>query len=47
MTDPSSNWGVFRQDFTGNEFLVQRNLSKQEADDLVVEFESHKHHQHY
>jgi hypothetical protein len=40
-------WAVFRQDFTGNEFLVEKNLSKDRADELVIEYESHKHHQHY
>ncbi|MEM9411084.1 MAG: hypothetical protein AAGA30_08220 [Planctomycetota bacterium] len=40
-------WAVFRQDFTGNEFLVEQHLSEQRARELVVEYESHKHHQHY
>ena len=43
----SNNWAVFRQDFTGNEFIVERNLSEERANELVVEYESHKHHQHY
>lgn len=42
-----NNWAVFRQDFTGNEFLVEKHLSEERARELVVEFESHKHHQHY
>ena len=41
------NWAVFRQDFTGNEFLVEQNLSEARARELVIEYESHKHHQHY
>lgn len=40
-------WAVFRQDFAGNEFLVRKNLTEEEANRLVAEFESHKHHQHY
>ena len=42
-----NNWAVFRQDFTGNEFLVEAHLSEQRARELVIEYESHKHHQHY
>ena len=42
-----NNWAVFRQDFTGNEFLVEKNLTAEQANSLVAEFESHKHHQHY
>ncbi len=43
----NSNWTVFRQDFTGNVFVVEQNLSEERARELVTEFESHKHHQHY
>ena len=43
----SADWAVFRQDFTGNEFLVEKHLTEKRARELVVEFESHKHHQHY
>ena len=43
----TDNWAVFRQDFTGNEFLVEQNLTEQRAQELVIEYESHKHHQHY
>lgn len=43
----NDNWAVFRQDFTGNEFLVEQNLTEQRARELVIEYESHKHHQHY
>ena len=43
----ANNWAVFRQDFAGNEFLVEKNLSKERAHELVREYESHKHHQHY
>ena len=42
-----NNWAVYRQDFTGNEFLVEQGLTEQRAKDLVKEYESHKHHQHY
>ena len=44
---PTNNWAVFRQDFAGNEFLVEKNLSEDRAHELVIEYESHKHHQHY
>lgn len=43
----TNDWAVFRQDFTGNEFLVKKGLSKERADELVEEYESHGHHQHY
>lgn len=43
----TGNWAVFRQDFTGNEFLVEENLTEQRARELVIEYESRKHHQHY
>ena len=42
-----NDWAVYRQDFTGNEFLVEKGLSEDRARELVVEYESHKHHQHY
>ena len=42
-----NDWAVYRQDFTGNEFLVEKNLSENRARNLVVEYESHGHHQHY
>ncbi len=42
-----NDWAVFRQDFSGNEFLVRKHLTKVEAQQLVKEFESKKHHQHY
>lgn len=44
---PMNNWAVYRQDFTGNEFLVEKGLSEVRARELVEEYESHKHHQHY
>lgn len=43
----TSDWAVFRQDFTGNEFLVERNLTLTAADCLMAELEAHPHHQHY
>lgn len=42
-----SEWAVFRQDFTGNEFLVERNLTLTAANRLMAELEAHPHHQHY
>lgn len=46
-TMSENNWAVFRQDFHGNEFLVEQGLSESRARERVIEFESHKHHQHY
>ena len=42
-----NDWAVYRQDFCGNEFLVEKGLTEQRARELVLEYESHKHHQHY
>lgn len=42
-----NDWAVYRQDFSGNEFLVEKGLTEKRARELVVEYESHKHHQHY
>ena len=42
-----NDWAVYRQDFTGNEFLVEKDLSENRARKLVVEYEAHGHHQHY
>lgn len=42
-----NDWAVFRLDFNGNEFLVEQDLTEERAHELVLEFESHKHHQHY
>jgi hypothetical protein len=44
---PENDWAVFRQDFSGNEFLVERDLTHERALELVDTYESHKHHQHY
>lgn len=41
------DWAVYRQDFTGNEYLVEKGLTEQQARDLAEQYESHKHHQHY
>lgn len=45
MTD--NDWAVYRLDFAGNEFLVEKNLSEEQARQLVAKFESYKHHQYY
>ena len=41
------NWRVMRQDDHGNIFEVDKNLSEQEADDLVTEMTSRGHKQMY
>ena len=43
----ADDWAVFRLDFAGNRFLVEKNLPETRARQLVAEFEAHKHHQHY
>ena len=44
---PTSDWTVFRLDYAGNTFEVERNLTQTQAEALAAEFESHGHHQHY
>lgn len=41
------SWTVWRQGDDGNPFLVKENLTEEEADKLVAEFESRKHKQTY
>ena len=46
--DPSdANWSVWRTDDTGNTFLVRDNLTHDEAQRLVAEFEARGHKQTY
>lgn len=42
-----NDWAVYRQDYTGNEYLVEKGLTEEQAKALAEEYESHKHHQHY
>jgi|GEM_PF-4644298 len=42
-----NDWAVYRLDFSGNEFLVERGLTRERAEELVLEYEARKHHQHY
>ncbi len=42
-----NDWAVFRQDYTGNEFLVEQGLTEQEAEDLAADYIARGHHQHY
>ena len=42
-----NNWAVYRQDSTGNEFVVKRELSKSDAESLAAHYLSLGHHQHY
>lgn len=41
------DWAVIRFDFNGNEVIVEKDLPEEHARALVIEFESHHHHQHY
>ncbi len=40
-------WTVYRQGDDGNHFVMERHLSKEEADRMVAEFESRGHQQVY
>lgn len=40
-------WTVHRQDDNGNRFIVQRRLSKEEAERLVAVYEARGHKQLY
>ena len=42
-----NDWAVYRQDSTGNEFVVKRELSESEAESLAAHYISLGHHQHY
>jgi hypothetical protein len=40
-------WAVHRQDDNGNRFVVQKGLSREQAERLVAEFEARGHKQVY
>jgi len=40
-------WAVHRTDDTGNSFLVQDHLTREEAERLVAEFTARGHKQYY
>lgn len=42
-----NTWTVHRQDDNGNRFVVERHLSRDAAEQLVKELESHGHKQFY
>jgi len=44
---PDGSWTVHRQDDKGNRFVVQRHLSKEEAERLVAVYEARGHKQLY
>lgn len=44
---PNNHWAVYRQDDNGNVFVVRRGLSKEDAQRLAAELESHGHKQLY
>jgi len=41
--DAEQTWTVHRQDDAGNRFVVQTNLSQEEAERLVAEFTARGH----
>lgn len=43
----NTSWTVYRQDDTGNQFVVQSDLTRDAAEALVREFEARGHKQHY
>lgn len=45
--DEQGLWIVYRQDDNGNDFVVQDNVSREEAERLVAEFEARGHKQLY
>jgi hypothetical protein len=44
---PHETWAVHRQDDNGNRFVIETGLSRERADELVLEYESHRHKQTY
>jgi hypothetical protein len=40
-------WDVHRQDDNGNHFVTNTGLSREDAEQIVAEFEAHKHKQAY
>ena len=41
------HWAVYRLDYNSNEFLVEKGLTKSEAEAKAAEYLAHGHHQHY
>ena len=44
---PPRTWAVHRQDDNGNRFVVETGLSRERAEALVLEYESHGHKRTY
>ena len=44
---PNETWTVHRQDDNGNRFVVERHLSREDAERLVQTFEARGHKQYY
>lgn len=44
---PLGQWAVHHTDDTGNSFLVQDHLTREEAERLVAEFTARGHKQYY
>jgi hypothetical protein len=45
--DPAITWKVFRQDDHGNRFEMSSGHTREEAEQLVADFEARGHKQHY
>ena len=42
-----NDWAVYRLDYNANEFLVEKGLGKERAEELAEEYIRRGHHQHY
>jgi hypothetical protein len=47
LSDTDANWAVYRLDDNGNRFTVETGLTRDRADQLVVELTSRGHKQLY
>lgn len=46
-SDNQPHWSVYRQGDDGNQFVIKSGLTRQQADQLVEEFEARGHKQLY
>ncbi len=44
---PNETWAVYRQDDTGNQYIVETGLSREKAETLVAMYEARGHKQLY
>ena len=42
-----NDWAVYRIDYNSNEFIVEKGLTKSQADEIAAEYIRRGHHQHY